>query len=331
MSSSESPVDEVISNTLRVQTWPEFIGQSRIKQALEISIRAAQQRQDVMEHTLLYGPPGLGKTTLANLIAKSMGVNIRVTSGPALERAGDLASLLSNLEKGDVLFIDEIHRLNKAVEETLYPAMEDYCLDVVLGKGPGARSLRLDLNKFTLVGATTRVGLLSAPLRDRFGVTHRLSFYEPNELQQIILNASEKLGFKLDDASALTIALRSRLTARIALKLLRRVRDFVQVKNKGQVTPQLTSQALDLLTIDERGLDEADRKLLLAIIHKHDGGPVGVETLAALTNDDVGTIQDVYEPFLLRIGFLKRTPRGRMVTPSAYHHLHLEPPQNQTI
>lgn len=308
-------------NNLRVESWDEFVGQKKLRQSLDIAIKAAKNRKEPLEHILFYGPPGLGKTTLAHLVAKSMGVSIRVTSGPAIERAADLASILSNLQEGDVLFIDEIHRLNKTVEETLYPAMEDYVLDVILGKGPTARSLRLELAKFTLIGATTRVGLLAAPLRDRFGVIHRLSFYDDEELKNIVANAANKLEFKLDDQGCLEVAKRSRRTARVALKLLRRVRDYVEVHGVKQADREMVLKALKLLEVDELGLDEIDRKLLKAVIEKHGGGPVGVETLAALINEDVMTIKDVYEPFLMQIGLLKRTSRGRMVTEESYRHL----------
>jgi len=308
-------------NNLRAESWDEFVGQKKLRQSLDIAIKAAKNRKEPLEHILFYGPPGLGKTTLAHLVAKSMGVSIRVTSGPAIERAADLASILSNLQEGDVLFIDEIHRLNKTVEETLYPAMEDYVLDVILGKGPTARSLRLELAKFTLIGATTRVGLLAAPLRDRFGVIHRLSFYDDEELKNIVANAANKLEFKLDDQGCLEVAKRSRRTARVALKLLRRVRDYVEVHGVKQADREMVLKALKLLEVDELGLDEIDRKLLRAVIEKHGGGPVGVETLAALINEDVMTIKDVYEPFLMQIGLLKRTSRGRMVTEESYRHL----------
>ncbi len=308
-------------NNLRAESWDEFVGQKKLRQSLDIAIKAAKNRKEPLEHILFYGPPGLGKTTLAHLVAKSMGVSIRVTSGPAIERAADLASILSNLQEGDVLFIDEIHRLNKTVEETLYPAMEDYMLDVILGKGPTARSLRLELAKFTLIGATTRVGLLAAPLRDRFGVIHRLSFYDDEELKNIVANAANKLEFKLDDEGCLEVARRSRRTARVALKLLRRVRDYVEVHGVKQADREMVLKALKLLEVDELGLDEIDRKLLRAVIEKHGGGPVGVETLAALINEDVMTIKDVYEPFLMQIGLLKRTSRGRMVTEESYRHL----------
>jgi len=308
-------------NNLRAESWDEFVGQEKLRQSLDIAIKAAKNRKEPLEHILFYGPPGLGKTTLAHLVAKSMGVSIRVTSGPAIERAADLASILSNLQEGDVLFIDEIHRLNKTVEETLYPAMEDYMLDVILGKGPTARSLRLELAKFTLIGATTRVGLLAAPLRDRFGVIHRLSFYDDEELKNIVANAANKLEFKLDDQGCLEVAKRSRRTARVALKLLRRVRDYVEVHGVKQADREMVLKALKLLEVDELGLDEIDRKLLKAVIEKHGGGPVGVETLAALINEDVMTIKDVYEPFLMQIGLLKRTSRGRMVTEESYRHL----------
>ena len=308
-------------NNLRAESWDEFVGQDKLRHSLEIAIQAAKKRKEPLEHILFYGPPGLGKTTLAHLVAKSMGVSIRVTSGPAIERAADLASILSNLQDGDVLFIDEIHRLNKTVEETLYPAMEDYVIDVILGKGPTARSLRLELAKFTLIGATTRVGLLAAPLRDRFGVIHRLSFYSDEELSRIVAKAADKLEFKMDDEGCLEVARRSRRTARVALKLLRRVRDYVEVNGVKKADRKTVLEALKLLEVDELGLDEVDRKLLRAVIEKHDGGPVGVETLAALINEDVMTIKDVYEPFLMQIGLLKRTSRGRVVTEESYRHL----------
>lgn len=324
----KSPEEEVIFTSLRASTWDEFHGQEGIKKSIKIAIEAARQRSEALEHVLLYGPPGLGKTTLSHIIAKEMGSNIRVTSGPAIERAGDLASILTNLEKGDVLFIDEIHRLNKLVEETLYPAMEDYALDIILGKGPSARTLRLDLPQFTIVGATTRVGLIAAPLRDRFGVVHRLNFYLPEELGDIIKKAAEKLQIKIDKASVHEIAIRARGTPRIALKLLKRVRDFAQVHGDGKITTEVTTQALSMLEIDSLGLDPLDMKYLRAIIEKHSGGPVGIETIASTISEDIGTLEDMVEPYLLQIGFLKRSPRGRVATKLAYQHLGITVPSS---
>lgn len=322
----KSPEEEVIFTSLRASTWDEFHGQEGIKKSIKIAIEAARKRGDALEHVLLYGPPGLGKTTLSHIIAREMGSNIRVTSGPAIERAGDLASILTNLEKGDILFIDEIHRLNKLVEETLYPAMEDYALDIILGKGPSARTLRLDLPQFTIVGATTRVGLIAAPLRDRFGVVHRLNFYSPEELGDIINKAAEKLQIGVDKASMHEIAIRARGTPRIALKLLKRVRDYAQVHNNNNVTPEVTTQALSMLEIDRLGLDPLDMKYLKAIIEKHSGGPVGIETVAATIAEDIGTLEDMVEPYLLQVGFLQRSPRGRVATRLAYEHLGIVPP-----
>lgn len=317
------PEDEAIFTSLRAGSWSEFQGQEGIKKSLKIAIKAAQQREEALEHVLFYGPPGLGKTTLSHIIAKEMGSNIRVTSGPAIERAGDLASILTNLEKGDVLFIDEIHRLNKVVEETLYPAMEDYALDIILGKGPSARTLRLDLPQFTIVGATTRVGMLSAPLRDRFGVIHRLNFYEPSELEHILKGAAEKLQVQISPESLHEIALRARGTPRIGLKLLKRVRDYAQVHGNGKLEKDTTHQALSLLEIDSLGLDSLDVNFLRAIIEKHSGGPVGIETIASTLSEDVGTLEDMVEPYLLQLGFIKRSPRGRIATKAAYEHLHI--------
>ena len=320
-----SPDEEKLFTSLRAVRWDEFHGQKKVKHSLMVAITAAGKRKEPLEHVLFYGPPGLGKTTLAHLISKEMGVNIRITSGPAVERSGDLASILTNLSEGDVLFIDEIHRLNKIVEETLYPAMEDYALDIIIGKGPSARTLRLDLPKFTIIGATTRIGLMSAPLRDRFGIIQRLNFYPPEDLETILLNASKKLKVDLDKNATSAIARRARGTPRIALKLLKRTRDFAQVKGKEKVDEDVLEEAFGLLEIDHLGLDESDRRLLLALIEKHNGGPVGIETLAATLSEDIGTVEEVIEPYLMQIGLLKRTPRGREATEKAYFHLNIQP------
>ncbi|MCL4359762.1 Holliday junction branch migration DNA helicase RuvB [Patescibacteria group bacterium] len=307
--------------TLRARTWEEFSGQEHVKRTLRIAISAAKKRGEALEHILFYGPPGLGKTTLAHIIGREMGVNVRVTSGPAIERPGDLASILTNLEANDILFIDEIHRLSKIVEETLYPAMEDYALDIVIGKGPAARTLRLDLPPFTIVGATTRIGLLSSPMRDRFGVINRLSFYDPEDLGIIIGNAAEKLKITIGGKAKAELAKRSRGTPRIALRLLKRVRDVAQVEGDGDITEDVLARALSLMEVDEAGLDTSDRRLLLFLIDKFNGGPVGIETLASALSEDTGTVEEVLEPYLMQIGFLKRTPRGRIATPESYKHL----------
>ena len=325
------PVEVELEVTLRPQDFASYIGQERLKQNLQLAISAAKKRDEPMDHVLLYGPPGLGKTTMASVIAHEMGAQIRITSGPAIERAGDLASLLTNLQNGDILFIDEIHRLNRTVEEVLYSAMEDFKLDIMLGKGPSARSLRLDLPKFTIIGATTRAGALAGPLRDRFGHIHRLEFYKPEEVQQIIERAAGILDVKIDSGAAAELATRARLTPRIANRLLKRVRDYADVNGDGIIDTVISSQALQLLEIDELGLDPADRMLLTAIIESYNGGPVGVETLAALTAEERSTIEDFIEPYLMQIGMLERTPRGRKVTPKSYRHLGKTPPANQSL
>ena len=321
--------DEDIELSLRPRVLSEYIGQEKAKENLSIYIEAARNRGEPLDHVLLYGPPGLGKTTLAGIIANEMGVNFRVTSGPAIEKPGDLAALLTNLEQGDVLFIDEIHRLSRAIEEVLYPAMEDGAIDIIIGKGPSARSIRLDLNRFTLVGATTRAGQLSSPLRDRFGVILRLEMYSADELKKIVNRSAGILGVKIDDEGATEIASRSRGTPRIANRLLRRARDFAEVKGDGVITKEVASMALGKMEIDPLGLDNIDRLILTTMIKNYNGGPVGLETLAAVIGEEAVTIEDVYEPYLMQLGFLSRTPRGRVVTPAAYNHIGIPMPGQQ--
>jgi len=321
--------EKSFEQSLRPQTLRQYIGQQKIKDNIEISIQAALKRQEHLDHVLLYGPPGLGKTTLAVIIANEMRVSVRTTSGPVIEKRGDLAAILTNLKANDVLFIDEIHRLHPAIEEILYPAMEDFYIDIVIGEGPGARSIKMPLPKFTLVGATTRAGLLTAPLRGRFGIIHRLEFYTPEDLRTIVRQSAQILGVEIDEDGALEIASRSRGTPRIANRLLRRVRDYAEVKADGHITRSVAMNALKMMDVDDYGFDEIDRKLMLTILEKYNGGPVGVGSLAASINEDEDAIEDIYEPYLMQIGFLDRTPRGRMATRKAFEHFRITPPSNQ--
>lgn len=328
VASKEKPEDKTLDLTLRPRSLKEFIGQELIKKNLSVFMAAAKQRKEPIEHTLVFGPPGIGKTTLAHIIANEMKVNIRVTSGPAIERAGDLGAILTNLEDGDILFIDEVHRLPKVVEEVLYPSMEEYLLDIIVGKGPTARTLRLELPHFTIIGATTRASLLSAPLRDRFGITYRLDFYSPEDIGKIIIRSAKILGIEIAKEAVMEIAQRARRTPRVANRLLKRVRDFAQVKLLKKIDLNIAEEAMERLEIDNLGLDMIDRRILETVIDKFNGGPVGLGTIAAATSEEKETIEEIYEPFLLQIGFIARTPRGRVVTEQAYKHLGLNPPAN---
>ncbi|MDO8565772.1 MAG: Holliday junction branch migration DNA helicase RuvB [Candidatus Moranbacteria bacterium] len=327
IASDPTVIDEKsFDNTLRPQRFSEYVGQEKIKRNLDIFIQAAKKREESIDHILLYGPAGLGKTTLAHIIAKEMGVSIKITSGPAIEKVGDLGSILTNLDDGDVLFIDEIHRLNKMIEEVLYPAMEDYKLDIIIGKGPAARTIQLDLPRFTLIGATTRLGSLSNPLRNRFGSTHRLEFYTPEEIERIVKRSSGILNIGLDEKGAKKIAASSRQTPRVANRILKRVRDYAQTKNWPTITGEIAKEALELYEIDHLGLEPTDRHILSTVIHKFKGGPAGIQAIAAVTGEEIQTIEDVYEPYLIQLGFLARTPRGRVVTPEGYKHLDIHMP-----